>query len=192
VIAHLQIVNWLLINTQFATTSPAYASEVLPVQLRVYMTSWTNMYFAHLSLAFDRGLTGLSRCFIIGQFISAGVLRGFVHREDAWGYRIPYALQWVWPFFLIPLIWFAPESPWHLARKNRLEEAEQSIRRLQSGEGAQDPKKTLATIIYTNNLEEQLSVGTSYHDCFKGFELRRTEIACFCFGGQLVCGLVFA
>ena len=131
-------------------------------------------------------------CFIIGQFISAGVLKGFVHRRDQWGYRIPYALQWVWPAFLIPLIYFAPESPWHLARKNRLEEAEQSIRRLQSGEGAQDPKKTLATIIYTNNLEEQLCVGTSYHDCFKGFELRRTEIACFCFGGQLVCGLVFA
>lgn len=131
-------------------------------------------------------------CFIIGQFISAGVLRGFVHRVDEWGYRIPYALQWIWPIVLIPAIWFAPESPWHLVRKNRLEEAENSIRRLQSGEGAQDPKQTLATIVYTNNLEEQLCVGTAYRDCFKGFELRRTEIACVCFGGQLVCGLVFA
>ena len=131
-------------------------------------------------------------CFIIGQFISAGVLRGFVHRLDQWGYRIPYALQWFWPLWLIPLIWFAPESPWHLVRKNNLEEAERSIRRLQSGEGAQDPKKTLAVIVYTNNLEEQLSIGSSYYDCFKGFELRRTEIACVCFGGQLVCGLVFA
>lgn len=27
----------------FATTAPAYASEVLPIQLRVYMTSWTNV-----------------------------------------------------------------------------------------------------------------------------------------------------
>lgn len=131
-------------------------------------------------------------CFIIGQFISAGVLRGFVNRLDEWGYKIPYALQWFWPVWLIPLIWFAPESPWHLVRKNRLEEAERSIRRLQSTEGANDPKQTLAIIVYTNNLEEQLSVGTSYYDCFKGFELRRTEIACVCFGGQLVCGLVFA
>jgi MFS transporter, SP family, general alpha glucoside:H+ symporter len=48
----------------FATTSPAYASEVLPVQLRTYMTSWTNM------------------CFILGQFISSGVLRAFVGRID--------------------------------------------------------------------------------------------------------------
>lgn len=27
----------------FATTAPAYASEVLPLSLRVYMTSYTNM-----------------------------------------------------------------------------------------------------------------------------------------------------
>lgn len=55
-----------------------------------------------------------------------------------------------------------------------------------------DPQKTLAQIVYTNNLEEQLSVGTTYWDCFKGFELRRTEIAMVVFGGQLVCGLCFA
>lgn len=55
-----------------------------------------------------------------------------------------------------------------------------------------DPKRTLATIVYTNNLEEQLSVGTTYWDCFQGFERRRTEIACVVFGGQLVCGLCFA
>lgn len=131
-------------------------------------------------------------CFILGQFISAGVLRGLVHRQDQWGYRIPYALQWVWPTFLIPLIYFCPESPWHLARHNKLEEAERSIRRLQHPTLAQDPKKILAQIVYTNNLEEQLSVGTTYWDCFKGFELRRTEIAVVVFAGQLVCGLVFA
>jgi MFS transporter, SP family, general alpha glucoside:H+ symporter len=163
----------LLILAQFATTAPAYASEVLPLQLRVYFTSYTNM------------------CFIIGQFLSGGVLRGLIHREDQWGYRIPFALQWFWPCLLIPLIWFAPESPWHLVRHNKLEEAERSIRRLQTGTNL-DPKKTLVQIVYTNNLEEQLSVGTSYYDCFKGFELRRTEIAMVVFGGQLVCGLCFA
>src|ERR1700744_2957249 len=128
---------------QFATTAPAYASEVLPLQLRVYATSYTNM------------------CFILGQFISAGLLRGLVHRQDQWGYRIPFAVQWIWPTFLIPLIFFAPESPYHLVRQNKLEEAERSIRRLQAPGPGLDPKKTLAQIVYTNNLEEQLSVGTT-------------------------------
>jgi SP family general alpha glucoside:H+ symporter-like MFS transporter len=158
----------------FTTTAPAYASEVLPLQLRVYFTSYTNM------------------CWIIGQLIAGGVLRGLVTREDSWGYRIPFALQWLWPVLLVPAVYKAPESPWYLVRHNRLEEAEKSIRRLQSASTRQDPRNTLATIVYTNNLEEQLSVGTTYWDCFKGFELRRTEIACMVFGGQLVCGSVFA
>ena len=131
-------------------------------------------------------------CFIIGQFISSGVLRGLIHRTDEWGYKIPFAIQWIWPCFLIPAIWFAPESPYHLVRKNNLEEAERSIRRLQDENSKLDPRNTLAQIVYTNNLEEQLCVGTSYYDCFKGFDLRRTEIACVVFGGQLVCGLCFA
>lgn len=131
-------------------------------------------------------------CFIIGQLISAGVLQGLSTREDQWAYRIPFALQWIWPCFLTPLIWFAPESPWYLVRMNRIEEAEKSLRRLQRKDTPVDPKKTLATIVYTNNLEEQLSVGTSYFDCFRGFELRRTEIACMCFAGQIFSGICFA
>ena len=100
-------------------------------------------------------------CFILGQFTSAGLLRGLIHRKDQWGYRIPFAVQWIWPCFLIPLIFFAPESPYHLVRHNKLEEAERSIRRLQKPGAGLDPKKTLAQIVYTNNLEEQLSVGTT-------------------------------
>ena len=157
-----------------ATTAPAYASEVLPTALRAYMTSYTNM------------------CFIIGQLISAGIMKGLSTREDQWGYRIPFAIQWVWPVFLIPLIYMSPESPWYLVRVGKLKEAEASLRRLQSPEAKIDPRKTLSMIIYTNNLEQQLSVGTSYWDCFKGTELRRTEIACVCFAGQILSGLNFA
>jgi SP family general alpha glucoside:H+ symporter-like MFS transporter len=131
-------------------------------------------------------------CFIMGQLISAGVLSGLSTRPDQWAYRIPFAIQWIWPCFLIPAIWFAPESPWHHVRKGRLEEAERSLRRLQKDPSGQEIKKTLATIVYTNNLEEELSVGTSYWDCFKGFELRRTEIAVMCFAGQILSGLNFA
>ncbi|CAJ0551556.1 Ff.00g114860.m01.CDS01 [Fusarium sp. VM40] len=158
-----------------ATTAPAYASEVLPTSLRTYMTSYTNM------------------CFIIGQLISAGVLKGLSTRVDEWGYKIPFALQWIWPVFLIPLIYMSPESPWYLVRMGRLEEAEESLRRLQSPKATNvDPRRTLSTIIYTNNLEQRLNVGTSYWDCFKGTELRRTEIACVVFAGQILCGICFA
>jgi len=158
----------------FATIAPAYASEVLPMPLRVYLTSYTNM------------------CFIIGQLIAAGVLDGLVSNPTQWGYRIPFAIQWVWPVLLFPILLFAPESPWHLVRYQRYEEAEHSLRRLQSKSADIDVKHTLATIIHTNALEVQLAVGTTYWDCFKGFERRRTEIACVAFAGQIFSGLIFA
>ena len=161
----------------FATTSPAYASEVLPLSLRVYMTSWTNM------------------CFIIGQLIAAGVLAGLVNVPNEWSYRVPFALQWFWPAFLIPVLFFAPESPWHLVRKGRLEEAKASLQRLRRSSTASeiDIDSVLAQIIRTDKLErELLEVETSYWQCFQGVDLRRTEIACISFAGQVFAGLCFA
>ncbi|KAK7417645.1 hypothetical protein QQX98_004466 [Neonectria punicea] len=158
----------------FATSAPAYASEVLPMSLRVYMTSWTNM------------------CFIIGQLISAGIMAGLVNNSTQWAYRIPFAIQWFWPAVLIPIISFAPDSPWHLVRMGREEDAMKSLIRLRPKDTDSELQEALSLIIYTNNLENQLSVGTSYWDCFKGFELRRTEIACVVFAGQILSGLNFA
>lgn len=180
----------------FATTAPAYSSEVLPMELRVFGTSWTNM------------------CFIIGQLIAAGVLRACLERQDEWAYRIPFSVQWLWPVVLVPVLCFAPESPWHLVRVGRLKDAETSLRRLRrvtteketlaAPAASTSPSRraattnvptvqqTLAAIVHTNALEEELSVGTSYFDCFVGFERRRTEIACVCFAGQVLSGATFA
>lgn len=77
-----------------------------------------------------------------------------------------------------------------MVRQGKLAEAEAALTRLQSPDCPVDPKQTLSTIVYTDNLEKELSVGTSYKDCFKGFELRRTEIACISFMGQVMCGTV--
>ena len=131
-------------------------------------------------------------CFIFGQLIAAGVLKGLSEYTSEWAYRVPFAVQWAWPLFLIPLVYFVPESPWYLVRMNRLEEAEKSLRRLQSPKANINPKNTLATIIHTDQYEERHQVGTSYWDCFKGPELRRTEIACMAFTGQILCGINFA
>lgn len=41
---------------------------------------------------------------------------------------------------------------------------------------------------HTNNLEKEISTGTSYFDCFKGVDLRRTEITCITWAIQPLCG----
>ena len=132
------------------------------------------------------------RCFIMGQLIAAGVLEGLVSMSSQWAYRIPFALQWFWPAWIFPILLFAPESPWHLVRHGRLDDAEKSLRRLQRKSAQVDPKQTLASIVHTNKLEKELATGTSYWDCFTGTELRRTEIACMTFAGQITTGLNFA
>jgi SP family general alpha glucoside:H+ symporter-like MFS transporter len=158
----------------FNILGPAYASEVMPVVLRGYLTSYVNL------------------CWVIGQFISAGVLNGLVHRTDQWGYRLPFAVQWVWPVPLFCIMVFAPESPWWLVRKNRPEEAERSLKRLSRADANVDVKATVAMLIHTDDHEREISSGTTYLDCFKGPDLRRTEICTVVFCIQAASGLLFA
>lgn len=41
---------------------------------------------------------------------------------------------------------------------------------------------------HTDELEKDISAGTSYWDCFKGIDLRRTEITCLAWATQPLCG----
>jgi MFS transporter, SP family, general alpha glucoside:H+ symporter len=43
-------------------------------------------------------------------------------------------------------------------------------------------------MVHTNEMEKQISAGTSYLDCFKGTDRRRTEIACMTWLVQTTCG----
>ncbi|KAJ5758216.1 uncharacterized protein N7511_006910 [Penicillium nucicola] len=153
----------------FATMAPAYASEVCPMALRGYLTVYVNL------------------CWAIGQLISAGVQSGFSEHTSEWGYRIPFALQWVWPIPLFVILIFAPESPWFFVRRGDYASAEQSVIRL-GVESSRDAKQTIAMMIHTDALEKQIDQGTSYRDCFRGVDLRRTEIACLTFAAQPFCG----
>lgn len=130
--------------------------------LRGYLTTYVNL------------------CWGLGQLIGIGVIKAMFQRDDEWSYRIPYALQWMWPPFLIVGILLAPESPWWLVRKGRLEDAKKSLLRLTSlnRETDFDADETISMMVHTTALEEKITSGASYWDCFKGTDLRRTEIVC--------------
>jgi MFS transporter, SP family, general alpha glucoside:H+ symporter len=145
----------------FQTLTTIYAAEVTPVALRAYLTTYVNL------------------CWVIGQFIAAGILRGFSTNTTQWAYRIPYAIQWIWPIPIMLFAFFAPEYPWWLVRHNRLDEARRALTRLTSEKNTDfNVEDTLAIMIHTTEMEAQFTAGTSYFDCFKGVNLRRTEIAC--------------
>lgn len=131
-------------------------------------------------------------CFATGQLIGAGVLQSFITRTDQWAWRIPFAIQWIWiPMLTLGAI-FMPESPWWLVRKGKFSQAEKNVLRLMSASERPHARSLVALMIHTNDLESKLAEGTSYLDCFRKTDLRRTEVACVTFLGQITCGAQFA
>lgn len=157
----------------YATTGPAYASEVCPLALRGYLTVYINL------------------CWAMGQFLSAGVLRGMLEYDTEWSWRVPLAIQWMWPVPIIIGIAFAPESPWWLAKQGRYEEAETALTRL-STRTREECRNTLSQIRHTIQLEADIQSGSGYLDCFRGTNRRRTEICMVVFAGQQLSGAAFA
>ncbi|KAH8627976.1 General alpha-glucoside permease [Alternaria alternata] len=111
--------------------------------------------------------------------------------QSEWSFRVPFALQWMWPPVLIFATWFSPESPWWLVRKGRIDEARKTLDRLVSApSGIVNNDHRLAMMQHTIALERKLKVGGSFLDCFKGTNLRRTEIAMLSWGGQILPGFI--
>lgn len=157
----------------FQTLSVSYASEICPVCLRGYLTTYANL------------------CWVIGQVLSSGVLRGFLSNPTQWAYRIPFALQWM---FIPPIAFgvvFAPESPWWLVRHGIYDKASVVVKRLMARDERANPANVeikLSEMRLTNEHEKALSAGTSYRDCFRGIDLRRTEVACVTWAAQNMSG----
>jgi MFS transporter, SP family, general alpha glucoside:H+ symporter len=78
-------------------------------------------------------------------------------------------------------------SPWWLQRQGNYEKAENSLRRL-ARKGV-DVKPALAMIIETDRLEKQLEAGSTYTDCFKKINIRRTEISIGVYTIQVFSGI---
>ena len=158
----------------FQTLTLAYASDIAPVALRPYLTAYVNL------------------CWVIGQLISAGILRGLLNLDNEWSYRVPFALQWLWPPFIILGTIFAPESPWWLVRQGRHADAKEAILKLVSPQPdiKFDADAQVSMIHETNELEKATSAGTNYWHCFMRADLRRTEIASITYVAQAMCGSV--
>ncbi|KAF4469157.1 MFS maltose permease [Fusarium albosuccineum] len=168
------VVGTLLISIPcgfFAAATPSYAAEVAPLRLNGYLTVYVNL------------------CWVMGKIIAFGVLTAMLPNPTQWSYRIPFAIQWAWPPFMIIATYFAPDSPWWLVRKGRLDEAEKNLRRLCSApDHVINPKNTIAMMSRTIETERAMNIQGSYLDCFKGENLRRTEIAMVSWGCQIMPG----
>lgn len=161
----------------FQTLTVSYATEVCPLVLRYYLTTYVNV------------------CWVLGQIMAAGILKNSQENlaDSDWAYKLPFALQWIWPLPIAAGIYFAPESPWWLVKKDRMKEAERSVRRLISG--LEPAKKDflvdamIKKMKLTTEKEDMVTRDVSYWDCFKGVDGRRTRITSLTWVTQNACGV---
>ncbi|KAK4449698.1 alpha-glucosides permease MPH2 [Podospora aff. communis PSN243] len=157
----------------FIANAPAYCSEIVPIKLRAPATQMLQMFWA------------------IGAIIVGGVCYVYEAKLDPSAYRIPIALQWMFPTPLAILLYIAPESPWWLVRKGRLEEAAVSVRRLGSKAVATPAEETVAMMRRVIELEKT-DKEPSILELFRGTDLYRTLIVCGVYAAQNLTGNLIA
>jgi len=156
----------------FIANAPAYCSEIVPLQLRAPCTQMLQMFWA------------------IGSIIVGAVTYHYNDLNESAAYRIPIALQWLFPTPLAILLFCAPESPWWLVRKGRLEQAAKSIERL-GRKSRVIPTETVAMM--RRVIENEKTSGTpGYGELFRGTDLRRTLIVCGVYAAQNLTGNLIA
>jgi MFS transporter, SP family, general alpha glucoside:H+ symporter len=163
----------------FQTLSASYSSDVCITPIRAYATSWNNL------------------CWVMGQLVASGIQQPLVANRTALSYKLPLALQWLWPVLILFLLFIsrAPESPWWLVRKNRTRDALKAVSKLsrrKSVPGGYTAYNHVAMMVVTNEHEENDkdngTGSTGYRDCFRGVNLRRTLVCCTVWASQNACG----
>ncbi|KZT57086.1 general substrate transporter [Calocera cornea HHB12733] len=154
----------------FCTIASSYCAEVSPLALRGVTTGAVNFW--------------------IVSNLSNLIIQGTGNRDDSFAYRIPLAVQWVFPAIVLIFLPFVPESPWYLVRRERMAEAKKSSERLFGGTGL-DIDMHIAYIKETIELEERIAGEGKWLDLFRGTDLRRTIIAGMVFVCQEMVGVQF-
>jgi SP family general alpha glucoside:H+ symporter-like MFS transporter len=157
----------------FIANAPAYCSEIVPIKLRAPATQMLQMFWA------------------IGAIIVGGATFAYNSDMSERAYRIPIALQWMFPTPLAVLLFIAPESPWWLVRKGRLEEAAKSVKRLGRESVVHNLEESVAMMRRTIELEKT-EKEPSLLELWKGTDLYRTLIVCGVYAAQNLTGNLIA
>lgn len=111
----------------------------------------------------------------IGGLVINSVCYGTSGIQDNRAWRIPLGLFYIVPSIVLSLIWFIPESPRWLLRKNRVEDAWSNFRMLREGAFSEEQMEAEFKELRTS-LEQEVEQG-KFSELFRGLNLKRTAIA---------------
>ncbi|KIW37931.1 uncharacterized protein PV06_09908 [Exophiala oligosperma] len=128
----------------FSSTSPLYIAEIAPTAIRgPLLMCW------QLTLS-------------VSQIIAAAINRGMENNHTSLAYRLPIALQFLFPGLVLALIWFVPETPRWLVRKNRDAQAERALKLVHREDKNYDTKADIATLRHNVDKEDELASQSSW------------------------------
>ncbi|CAH0027792.1 unnamed protein product [Clonostachys rhizophaga] len=141
--------------------------------------NYVPMYMAELAPASIRG--GLVNFYQSWLYIGAALAAITVYASSitltgTWSYRTAIVAQTGPPCMFLAAIWFIPESPRWLLGKGRKEEAVKALAYMRAG-AEEEVVTELNLIDLAMQEERENNLATSYADCFRGTNLRRTIIA---------------
>ncbi|KAL1893035.1 hypothetical protein Sste5346_006716 [Sporothrix stenoceras] len=157
----------------FIANAPAYCAEIVPLRLRAPATQMLQLFWA------------------VGSIIVGGITFHYQSMDSPQAYRVPIALQWMFPTPLAILLFIAPESPWWLVRKGRLEEAVKVVGRLGRASSGEKPEDAVAMMKRTIDLEKT-ETKPNLIELWKGTDLYRTLIVCGVYASQNLTGNLIA
>lgn len=133
-------------------------SEVLPPVLRGPVLSFLTIFT------------------LLGQLVGAIVVYKSINLPGRTSYTVCFASQWPLSLLTFVMSFFLPESPSYLIRKNKMDLAYKSQVRLdeRNAHTASNIERLRLAID-----EERRTMKSTYIDCFKGSNTRRTSIVIF-------------
>ncbi|KEZ39575.1 hypothetical protein SAPIO_CDS9481 [Scedosporium apiospermum] len=151
---------------------PVFVAELAPVKVRGIC------------------LTLVNTMIVLGQWLNALCIYGSETLDGDMQWRIPLITQVVPPSLLLFGIFFLPESPSWLMIKGREEEARKAFRRFNGPNF--DVDNAVATTKAAVQAEAELAqVKSSWLQCFRGPDGRRTLIVCMVYVAQQAVGVNF-
>ncbi|CAK7226328.1 hypothetical protein SBRCBS47491_006192 [Sporothrix bragantina] len=160
------------------TTGQVYVSEIAPTRFRgVALSLYT--FFMN-----------------VGYLVAASIAFKRVTIMNQSAYKVLFASEWVWPgLLLLGGAFLVPETPYHLARKGLFDKARKSLGFLygKSEANAASVSSVLAAITATLEHESYLGEASpsSFRECFRGVNWRRTRIVLYCNGLSQMIGATF-
>ncbi|KAK4234234.1 general substrate transporter [Achaetomium macrosporum] len=153
---------------------PVYVAELAPVKMRGICLALVNTMI------------------VVGQWLNSLAVYGSSFRTDDLAWRIPIATQIIPPGILLLGLPFLPESPSWLIIKGKPQEAAASFRKFNGSDFDVDTAMatTTAAVVAEKELAKEGSQ-TSWLQCFRGIDGRRTLIVCMVYISQQFIGVNF-